>query len=85
MYYDEDVRTRDEKVRDKENLVFETLQMMIRKNGRSPSILELTRATGIKSKATTLEYLRRLRDKGLIKWEPKRHRTITITEQRQQA
>jgi SOS-response transcriptional repressor LexA len=79
MYYEEHI-PRAVKVKTKEDKVFEVVEKFHKKFGHSPSIKEVSKLAGIPSTSTTIEYLRRLKNKGLIDWEPKRPRTIVIIQ-----
>ena len=60
----------------KEKRVYDYIDMMLRKNGYSPSVRDIQQALGIKSTATVNAYLDRLEDKGAISRTAAKSRTI---------
>jgi SOS-response transcriptional repressor LexA len=79
MYFEEHI-PRSAKVKEKEDKVFRAVEKFFKKFGHSPSVKEVAKLAGIPSTSTTIEYLRRLKNKGLIDWEPQKPRTIVITQ-----
>ncbi|TYS55799.1 hypothetical protein FZD47_25585 [Bacillus infantis] len=78
-YYDEDRKTREEQVEEKEQAVLDAIEKLTERMSYSPSVGEITSACqSIKSKSTTHAYLKRLQRKGFIDWEPHSMRTIKI-------
>ncbi|MBI5178382.1 MAG: transcriptional repressor LexA [Nitrospinae bacterium] len=62
--------------RQKEILNFS--EAFIAKHGYAPSIADIRQKFGISSPATVHQHLKNLQEKGLIKREPNRHRSIEI-------
>ena len=64
----------------KEKRVYEYIDMMLRKNGYSPSVRDIQNALGIKSTATVNAYLDRLEEKGAISRTASKSRTIRTNQ-----
>ncbi|MBT2718314.1 hypothetical protein [Bacillus sp. ISL-57] len=73
MYYE---KSQKERIQDLEDKVFLEVKKYIKKHGYSPSVRDLKRLASIPSTSTTLQYMKRLRDKGLIDWEPNKARSL---------
>lgn len=50
-------------------------------NGRSPTIREIAAGLDLTSTNSVYQHLCKLRDKGLLTWEPGQVRTLTIVKQ----
>lgn len=50
------------------------------RRGHAPTLRELAQARGLKSSNGVAGTLDRLRKRGLVEWEPKRARTLRLTE-----
>lgn len=58
--------------------VYDALANFIKKNGYSPSVMELCKATGLKSKSTIFGHLETLRSKEYVTWVESQARTFQI-------
>lgn len=65
----------------KQERVLQEIARYIRKNGLSPSIQELQKILGLKSRQPAVNYLRRLQKAGLIVRATESVRSITLTEE----
>jgi repressor LexA len=78
-YYDENRKTREEQVEEKEQAILNTIKKLIERDSYPPSVGDITSACeAVKSKSTTHAYLKRLKEKGYIKWQSNTVRTIQI-------
>lgn len=82
MYYSEDYKTLKEKMAEKEELVLSAIKKLMKQGAAPPSIREIRQACGFKSTSTALDYLKRLQQKGLVDWQPKKIRTLQLIEQK---
>jgi sulfur relay (sulfurtransferase) DsrC/TusE family protein len=81
MYFLEEERlTRAEKVQKREEEILNIIKDYWAKHNHSPSIREIVRKSSVKSNSTVMNYLYRLKEKGLIDWQPKKPRTFLIKE-----
>lgn len=55
-----------------------------KEQGRAPTLRDLSDATGI-SLGTAQKYIKRLHEEGLVQWTPKKHRSIKLSKQGQEA
>lgn len=62
----------------KQTAIITAISDHIERAGYPPSVREICSAVGLRSPSTVHGYLHRLRDKGLIEWEPLSPRTIRI-------
>lgn len=67
-----------ERIAKLEKKMYEEIVKFINKNNQPPTVRELRKLLEIRSTSTTLEYLRRLKEKGLIDWKPKQPRTLKV-------
>ena len=79
MYFEERKSLR-ERMREKDEDIFNIIVKLMENKCTSPTVLEIKRAAGMNSTSTTLQYLRRLKEQGYIDWEPKRPRTLKIVK-----
>lgn len=56
------------------------IQVYIDEFGYSPTVREIGAAMEIQSTATVFKYLNRLQEKGRLKWQPKKARTIHLMD-----
>ncbi|MBE6637526.1 MAG: transcriptional repressor LexA [Ruminococcaceae bacterium] len=63
---------------EKEQAIFDYINDTIRREGYSPSVRDIQTALGIKSTSTVHAYLRRLEEKGRIRKDPGKSRTLHI-------
>jgi sulfur relay (sulfurtransferase) DsrC/TusE family protein len=81
MYFFEEERlTRAEKIQKREEEILNIIKDYWAKHNHSPSIREIVRKSSVKSNSTVMNYLYRLKEKGLIDWQPKKPRTFLIKE-----
>src|ERR1700680_4984048 len=66
--------------RDAHREVLECIRNFIRERQYSPTIAEICRILGFRSKGTVAVHLRALRDQGLLTWQPNCERTFVITD-----
>lgn len=78
LYYEVSLK---ERMEEKDREVLEAIKKLMAKTNHSPSFLEISKEAGIKSKSTTLLYLRRLRAQGYVDWVPKTPRTLRVLKQ----
>lgn len=62
----------------KEQAIYDYIVETINKEGYSPSVRDISKASGIKSTSTVHMYLQRLEDKGYIQKEQGKSRTLRI-------
>ncbi|MEH7122131.1 helix-turn-helix domain-containing protein [Bacillus sp. JJ1773] len=77
-YYEDEYIPKAERMKRTEEKVFKIINDYIAKYDRSPSVQEIAKKASIPSKSTVFNYLIKLKEKGLITWEPKQQRTIKI-------
>ena len=63
---------------DRERAILKYIQKQIRTNGYPPSVREIGKAVGLKSTATVHGYLNKLEEKGFIKKEQQKGRTLKL-------
>ena len=63
---------------DREQAILKYIQKQIRTNGYPPSVREIGKAVGLKSTATVHGYLNKLEEKGFIKKEQQKGRTLKL-------
>ncbi|MDX8367661.1 hypothetical protein [Cytobacillus sp. IB215665] len=68
------------KMLEKEQKVLKAIEKYLKLYNRTPSMREIRRMTEIKSLATVYDALKRLQEKDVLSWEPKKHKTIEIVE-----
>ena len=61
---------------EKEKAIFDYINETIRSEGYAPSVRDIQNAVGIKSTSTVHAYLNRLAEKGLIRKETGKSRTL---------
>ncbi|MGM7682665.1 LexA family protein [Cytobacillus sp. Hm23] len=61
-----------------EQKVLKAIEKYLKLYNTTPSIREIRRMTEIKSLSTVYDALKRLQEKGVVNWEPKRHKTIEL-------
>ena len=61
---------------EKERAIYDFINETIRRDGYSPTVRDIQNATGIKSTSTVHAYLSRLEEKGLIRKDPGKSRTL---------
>ena len=61
---------------EKEKAIYDYINETIRKEGYSPTVRDIQGALGIKSTSTVHAYLSRLQEKGLIRKDPGKSRTL---------
>lgn len=67
------------KLTDKEKAVYKYVKSTIKTYGYAPSVRDVCAALGIKSTSTVHQYLKRLEQKGYIKKQDGKSRTLTIS------
>ncbi len=67
-----------EKLTVKQNYILQTLKKLIAKNGYPPTVREIGEETHLSSPATIHTHLKKLEEKGYIKKDDKKNRTIEI-------
>lgn len=65
------------KNRDDEILHF--IESYWKDNGYAPAVRDICAAIGFKSPATAAQYLRRMREQGLVEYEDRIPRTVRVT------
>ena len=63
---------------EKEQAIYDFISETIRREGYSPTVRDIQTALGIKSTSTVHAYLSRLEEKGLIRKDPGKSRTLQI-------
>lgn len=63
---------------EKEQAIYDFICETIRREGYSPTVRDIQAALGIKSTSTVHSYLRRLEERGLIRKDPGKSRTLQI-------
>lgn len=56
----------------------ELLKLLAENKGTALTVREMADKLGLKSPGAVHRYLRKLKDEGLIDWDPKRARTIRV-------
>ena len=67
-----------EKLTVKQNYILQALKKLIAKNGYPPTVREIGEETHLSSPATIHTHLKKLEEKGYIKKDDKKNRTIEI-------
>ena len=67
-----------EKLTAKQNVILDILKKLIAKNGYPPTVREIGENANLHSPATIHFHLKKLEEKGYIKQDPKKNRTIEI-------
>ena len=67
-----------EKLTAKQNVILDILKKLIAKNGYPPTVREIGEKANLHSPATIHFHLKKLEEKGYIKQDPKKNRTIEI-------
>lgn len=78
-FFDENL-TRAERVKKNEEEILAIIKDYWAKNKHSPSVRDIVKKSNVRSNSTVMNYLHRLKNKGLIDWEPKRRRTLYIID-----
>ena len=68
------------RVEDPHLKVLYCIRSFIKEHHYAPTIAEICKATGLRSKGTVATHLRTLRDLGLVTWQPAQERTLVITD-----
>ena len=63
---------------DREKAILKFIQKQVKSNGYPPSVREIGKAVGLKSTATVHAYLGKLEEKGFIKKEQQKGRTLKL-------
>ncbi len=66
----------------RELLVLDYLRFYIAKSGYAPTFREIATTIGLASPSLAKFYLRKLNDRGYIRWTPGAHRAIFLTGKR---
>jgi hypothetical protein len=72
--------TSNARTEDAQRKVLETIRDFIKEHEYPPTIAEIAQKVGLRSKGTVASHLRKLRELGLITWQPRRERTLVITD-----
>ena len=67
-----------EKLTDKQNVILQILKKLIAKNGYPPTVREIGKEANLSSPATIHFHLKQLEDKGYIKKDDNKNRTLEI-------
>ncbi len=67
-----------EKLTGKQKIILDILKRLIAKNGYPPTVREIGKEANLSSPATIHFHLKKLEEKGYIKQDPKKNRTIEI-------
>ena len=60
--------------------VLDCIRSFVKEQHYAPTIAEICRMTGLRSKGTVAIHLRTLRDLGLVTWQPGQERTLVLTD-----
>ena len=60
--------------------VLSCIRSFVKEHHYAPTIAEICKTTGLRSKGTIAVHLNTLRDLGLVTWQPGQERTIVITD-----
>ena len=71
---------RTSRYNEKEAAIYDFITRTIEEEGYSPTVRDIQQALGIKSTSTVHAYLARLEEKGLIRKDPGKSRTINTTK-----
>ena len=72
------MRTKKEELNKREKAILKFIEKKIKEDGYPPSVREIGKAVGLSSTATVHGYLAKLRNKGYIKKEDKKGRTLKL-------
>lgn len=67
-------------MKNRQQKVLDFIAESIKQNGYPPTVREITLGVGLKSSSTVAGHLVRLREKGLVTWDPYVVRTIRILD-----
>ena len=67
-----------EKLTGKQKVILDILKKLIAENGYPPTVREIGKKAGLSSPATIHFHLKKLEEKGYIKQDPKKNRTLEI-------
>lgn len=70
-----------EKLTERQEEIFNKLKQYIKEHGYSPSVRELGQLMGLKSSETISTHLKKIKAKGYIDYNPKKHRSLIIKVQ----
>ncbi|MCM3024772.1 helix-turn-helix domain-containing protein [Heyndrickxia ginsengihumi] len=70
----------NERLGEKEKDILNFIQSYRESHAYAPSMMEICRKCGLRSTNTVYAYLQKLKNKGLIDWQPKVSRTIRIVK-----
>lgn len=68
------------KLKEKEQLIFNYIKAQLEQDGYPPTVREICQATGIKSPATAHGLIKSLVEKGYLKKNPSKNRSISLVE-----
>ena len=71
----------DERLTDAQNELFEWIKDYIKNFNHSPSIRQMMSAMGLKSPAPIQSRLKHLQEKGYLKWQEGKARTLQIVDE----
>ena len=71
-------KSNSEELNNREAAILKFIEKQIKTNGYPPSVREIGKATGLKSTATVHGYLNKLEEKGYIKKEQQKGRTLKL-------
>ena len=71
-------KSNSEELNNREEAILKFIEKQIKTNGYPPSVREIGKATGLKSTATVHGYLNKLEEKGYIKKEQQKGRTLKL-------
>ncbi len=71
---------RSAKISEKEKAIYDYINETIRQEGYSPTVRDIQAALGIKSTSTVHAYLARLEEKGMIRKDPGKSRTLKTSD-----
>jgi SOS-response transcriptional repressor LexA len=84
-YFFEENLTRSERVKKQEEEIFNIIKQYITKQHRPPSIREIAKKSKVSSPQTVSIYLKKLKEKGLVDWVPKKAGTLHIVQEKSSA
>ncbi|MEH7382677.1 hypothetical protein V7138_19600 [Bacillus sp. JJ1533] len=80
------IRTLQMRMEHTEKEILEQIEKYLRKHHEAPTMRELSRlCTSVNSTSTIKAYLDRLSEKGILHYEPKKPRSITLKKELPQA
>lgn len=71
---------RSAKISEKEKVIYDYINETIAREGYSPTVRDIQAALGIKSTSTVHAYLNRLEEKGMIRKDPGKSRTLKTAD-----